>query len=178
MAAFAIGQAIIFSSCCFFFFILHSFFLAYSQPSQICCLPYFHTRCGPSANLGCGSETCCTQLAGNAGRKKIAKNSPSAHHRTNLSDHIFATEAHIDNRKKMLNSNIFSTYSHNMVHYGPITAEICWRVWGTPAQRVSRLGSVTARHSGSGCQPNFAALNRGRHLYSAGRPTRLELPTF
>ena len=32
------------------------------------------------------------------------------------------------------------------------------------------LGSVTARHSSSGRQSNFAALNRGRHLYSAGRP--------
>ena len=38
-------------------------------------------------------------------------------------------------------------------------------------QRVSRLGSVTARHSSSGRQPNFAALNRGRHLCSAGRPS-------
>jgi len=35
-----------------------------------------------------------------------------------------------------------------------------------------RLGSVTARHSSSGRQPNFAALNRGRHLYSAGPPSR------
>ena len=39
-------------------------------------------------------------------------------------------------------------------------------------QRVSRLGSVTARHSSIGRQPNFAALNRGRHQYSAGRPSR------
>jgi len=39
-------------------------------------------------------------------------------------------------------------------------------------QRVSRLGSVTARHSSSGRQPKFAALNRGRHLHSAGRPSR------
>ena len=42
-------------------------------------------------------------------------------------------------------------------------------------QWVSCLGSVTARHSSSGCQPNFVALNRGRHLYSAGRPSRWEL---
>jgi len=34
------------------------------------------------------------------------------------------------------------------------------------------LGSVTARHYSSGRQPNFAALNRGRYLYSAGRPSR------
>jgi len=40
-----------------------------------------------------------------------------------------------------------------------------------PGQRVSRLGSVTARHSSIGRQSNFAALNRGRHLYSAGRPS-------
>ena len=34
---------------------------------------------------------------------------------------------------------------------------------------------VTARHSSSGRQPNFTALNRGRHLYSAGRPSRWAL---
>ena len=39
-------------------------------------------------------------------------------------------------------------------------------------QRVSCLDSVTARHSSSGRQPSFAALNRGRHLYSAGQPSR------
>ena len=42
-------------------------------------------------------------------------------------------------------------------------------------QRVSRLASVTARQSSIGCQPNFAAFNRGRHLYSAGRPSRWAL---
>ena len=42
-------------------------------------------------------------------------------------------------------------------------------------QRVLRLGSVTARHSSSGRQPNFAALNRGRHLYLAGWPLRWAL---
>jgi len=38
-------------------------------------------------------------------------------------------------------------------------------------QRVSRLHSVTAWHSSSGRQPNFAALDRGRHLYSARWPS-------
>jgi len=42
-------------------------------------------------------------------------------------------------------------------------------------QRVSRLGSVTARQSSSRRQPNFAALNRGRHLRLAGRPSRWAL---
>jgi len=34
---------------------------------------------------------------------------------------------------------------------------------------------ITARQSNSGRQPNFAALNTGRHLYSAGRPSRWTL---
>jgi len=37
------------------------------------------------------------------------------------------------------------------------------------------LRSVTARHSTIGRQPNFAASNRGRHVYSAGRPSRWAL---
>jgi len=40
-------------------------------------------------------------------------------------------------------------------------------------------GKVTVRETSvtrsSGRQPNFAALNRGRHLYSAGRPSRWAL---
>jgi len=42
-------------------------------------------------------------------------------------------------------------------------------------QRVSCLGSITARHSSSGHEPNFAALSTGRHLYSAGRLSRWAL---
>jgi len=101
---------------------------------------------------------------------------PFGHHRTNLMGYIFATKAHIDNWKNLLSSNIPSTYPHNMVNFGPLAAEICWRVWGTPANfNGFRLGSVTAPHSSSGCEPNFAALNRERHLYSAGRPSRWAL---
>jgi len=36
----------------------------------------------------------------------------------------------------------------------------------------SYICSVTARHSSSGCQPNFAAFRRRRYPYSAGRPSR------
>ena len=39
----------------------------------------------------------------------------------------------------------------------------------------SPIGSVTARQSSSGREPNFAALSTGRHLYSAGRPSRWAL---
>ena len=153
------------------------FFLAHSQPSQIGRLPYFHIWCGLSANLGCSSEMCCTQLA-EIQDAKIAKNLPSTHRRTTLLGYIFATEAPIDNRKKNpLNRNVSLICPHNMVNLGPLAAEICWRVWGTPANfnGFRAFGSVTARHSSSGRQPNFAALNRGRHLYSARRPSRWAL---
>jgi len=69
------------------------------------------------------------RLAGNTGRKK----SPSARHRTTLSDYIFTTKARIDNRKKLLNSNISPICPYNMVNFGPLTAEIGLPVWGTPA---------------------------------------------
>jgi len=60
-----------------------------------------------------------------------------------------------------------------MVNFGPLMASL-----GHPCkfQRVSCLGSVIVRNSSSGHQPNLAVLNRGRHLYSAGRPSRWALP--
>jgi len=63
--------------------------------------------------------------------QKIAKNSPSGHHRSTLLGYIFATKARINNRKKLLNSNSCSTCSHDTVNFGLLAAKICWRVWGT-----------------------------------------------
>ena len=103
--------------------------------------------------------------------------SPSRHHRTNLSGYIFATKAYIDNRKKIVKQQYIL---HMYPQYGELRPTNGWD-WsgslGHPCkfQRVSRLGSVTARHCGSGRQRNFAALDRGRHLYSAGRPSRWAL---
>jgi len=64
--------------------------------------------------------------------------------------------------------------------YGELRPTSGWDRFGSLGdpnkfQRLSHLGSITACHSGSGSQPNFAALNRGRHLYSAGRPSRWAL---
>ena len=70
--------------------------LSSAATDWIGCLPYFHTWCGPSANLECRSEMCCTRLAGNTGRKKIATLAPSH----NFVCYIFGTKAYIDNRKK------------------------------------------------------------------------------
>jgi len=59
-----------------------------------------------SANLECMSEMCCTRLAENTGHK---------------------------NTQNLFNGNISSICLHNMLNFGPLMAEICWRVWGIPA---------------------------------------------
>ena len=91
-------------------------------------------KCGLSANLECRSDTCCTRLAENTGRKNRQKLAIWAPSHNILSDYIFATKARIDNRKKnLLSSNISSTCPHNMVNFDLLAAEIVSLVWGTPA---------------------------------------------
>jgi len=75
------------------------------------------------------SETCCTWLA----EKYRTQKSPSGHHATTLSDYIFATKARIDNRKKLLSSNISTTCPSSMMNLGILAADIVSLVWGTPA---------------------------------------------
>ena len=84
---------------------------------------------GNFTNLECRSETCCMRLAENTGRQK----SPSGHHRTTLSGYIFATRHISAIGKNLLSSNMSSKCPHNMVHFGPLAAEIDPVVWGTPA---------------------------------------------
>jgi len=113
---------------------------------------------------------CCTRLAGNTGRKNYVKKSLSAHHRTTLSGYVFATKAHIDNLKKnLLSNNISPTCPHNMVNVDPLAAEIISLVWGTLANFNGFRVLAALLHS------QTAALNSGRHLYSAGRPSRWAL---
>jgi len=117
---------------------------------------------------------CCKRLAGNTGRKNDAKKSPSEHHRTTLSGYIFATKACIDNWKKKLVKPQYLL--HMSLQYGELRLTNSWdRLAGLEYpiifRRVSRLGSITTRQSSSGRQPNFVALNRGRHLCSAGQPS-------
>ena len=61
--------------------------------------------------------------------------------------------------------------SPNMVNFGPLAAEIVSLVWGTPAN-LNGFRIVAALLHGTllvGVS-QIAALNRGRHLCSAGRP--------
>ena len=76
--------------------------------------------------------------------------------------------------KNLLSSDMSSTCLHNMVNFGLLTAEIDPVVWGTPAN-FNRFWQRYCTASSSGRQPNFAALNRGRHLCSPGRPSRWAL---
>ena len=102
--------------------------------------------------------------------QKSRQKSPSGHNRTTSLGYIFASKARVDSRKKnLLSSNMSSTCSHNMVNFGPLSAEIRSLVWDT--LQISTGFASWQRYRtapSSGRQPNFAALNR----YSAGRPSR------
>ena len=65
--------------------------------------------------------------------QKSRQKSPSGHRCTTLSGYIFATKAHIDNRKIIIKQQCFPYMPYNMANFDPLVAEICWRVWGTPA---------------------------------------------
>jgi len=60
---------------------------------------------------------------------KNCQNATFGHHRTTLLGYIFATKARIDNWKKnLLSGNMSSRRPRNMVNFGLLAAEICWRV--------------------------------------------------
>ena len=109
--------------------------------------------------------------------QKTAKNATFGHHRTTLSGYIFATKACIDNRKKIVKQQYVLQMSSQYGELRLLAAETCWRVWGTPAN-FNGFPVLAALFHGSlvaGVSQTLAALNRGRHLYSAGRPSRWAL---
>jgi len=71
--------------------------------------------------------------------------------------------------KKLLSSNISPTCPYNMVNFSLLAAEIVSLVWGTPANFNGFHVLAALLHS------HTAALNRRRHLHSAGRPSRWAL---
>jgi len=66
-----------------------------------------------------------------------------------------------------------------MVNFGKLAAEILSLAWGTaPPPQISTGFASLQRYCtaySSWRQPNFTALNRGRHLCSAGRQSRWAL---
>jgi len=129
------------------------FFFFYSWPNLSGRrVDVYHTHtfciwCDLNANLGCRSEMCCTQLAG----IQDAKN----RHLGTIAQLCWAVSSQLRHvsimGKNLLSSNTSLTCSRSMVNFDPLTAEIGSGVWDTPAS------------------------NRGRQLYSAGRPSRWAL---
>ena len=63
-----------------------------------------------------------------------------------------------------------------MVNFGPLASEIVSLVWGTPGNFDGfRVLAVLLHGTLAVGVSQTAALNRGRHLYSAGRPSRWAL---
>ena len=113
------------------FYLSSSFFpfLASSQLSEIGRLPYFRTWCGLSANLECMSETCCTRLAENTGRKNDAKN----RHLGIIAQVCHNYGMYRQSEKNLLSSDMSSICPRNIRNFSLLTAEVCWRVRGTSA---------------------------------------------
>jgi len=92
-----------------------------------------YTWCGGSTNLECRSEICCTRLARNAGLKNDTKD----RHLGTIVQLCRAESLQLRHRstieKSLLNTNISCACPHNIANFGQLAAEICWRVWGTPA---------------------------------------------
>ena len=108
-------------------------------------------------------------LAGNTGRKNNAKN----RHLRTIAQLRRATSSQLRHvstiGKNLLSSNISPICLYNMVNFGLQAAEIVSLVWGTPANFNGFHILAALLHS------QTAALNRGRHLYSAGRPSHWAL---
>jgi len=106
---------------------------------------------------------CCMWLAGNAGPKKL----PKIRHLGTIAQLCQAISSQLRHVSTIGKKPVKQQYLlHTSSQYGELWPTSCWdpfRSLRHPSefQRVSRLGSVTARHSSSGRQPNFAGLNRG-----------------
>jgi len=119
---------------------------------------------------------CRKRLAANTGRKKVAKN---RHLGTiaQLCRAISLQLRHVSTiGKKLVKQQYLLHMSPQHGNFGPLAAEIVSLVWGTPAN-FNRFGVLAALLDGTlvvGVSQT-AALNRGRHLYLAGRPSRWAL---
>ena len=100
---------------------LSSFFSSPSLSSRRVDVYHTHvyTWCGPSANIECRSEMCCTRLPGNTGRKNDAKN----HHLGTIAQLCRAESSQLRHvstiGKNLLSSNISSTV-HMSLQYGEL----------------------------------------------------------
>ena len=103
---------------------------------------------------------------------KIAQNSTSGHHRTSC--RVLSSQLrHVSTIGKKLVKHQY--LPHRSSQYGELWPTV-GEFWDTAANFNGFRGLAALLHgTSSGREPNFAALNRGRHLYSAGRPSRWAL---
>jgi len=121
---------------------------------------------------------CCTRIAGNTGRTKMMQKNLRII--AQLCRTISSQLRHVSTiGKKLVKRQYLPTCPYNMVNFGPLAAENVSLVWGTPANfngfcvlAALLYGTLLVGVS------QTAALNRGRHLYSAGRPSRWALAHF
>jgi len=108
---------------------------------------------------------------------KSRQKSQSGHHLITLSGYIFTTETRIDNRKKFVKQQYVLQMSPQ---YGELRFTSGWDRFVSLGhlQNFNCMFRVLHRYCtacSSGHQPNCTALNRGRHLCSARRPSRWAL---
>ena len=126
---------------------------------------------------------CCMRLAGNAGPKK----SPKIHHLGTIAQLCPAISLQVRHVSTIGNNIVSPTCLHNMLNFGPLAAEICWRVWGTLANfngfRVlaallygdpsSRLATIHQRYRQAG-HTGQRSRRIGRTVTCNGRLKRLD----
>jgi len=119
---------------------------------------------------------CGTRLAENAGPKKLPKTAIWAPSHNFVKLYLHNQGTCRQSEKNLSSSNMSSRCPHNMVNIGPLTAENDWQVWGISSY-FSRYHVLAALLHGSQVVgvSQTAALNRGRHLCSAGRPSHWAL---
>jgi len=112
--------------------------------------------------------------------QKSRQKSPYGHHRTSLSGYIFATKAHVDNRKKLVKQQYVL---HMSPQYGELRPTSGWD-WLTSLghsckfQLVSHLGSVTARHLVVGVSQTLRRWTEGATYIRQGNHHIGHWPTF
>ena len=111
---------------------------------------------------------CCLRLAANTGRKKVAKN----RHLSTIAQLRRAISSQLRHVSTIGKNLLSSNRPHNMVNFGLLAAEIVSLVWGTPANfNGFRVLAALLYGTLVGGVSQTAAFNRGRHLYSTGRPS-------
>jgi len=112
--------------------------------------------------------------------QKSRQKSPSGHHRTTLLGYIFATKAHINNRKKLVKQQYVL---HMSPQYGELWPTSDWDRSGSlrhpyKFQWVSCLGSITARHLVVGVSQTLQRWTEGATCVRQGDYHVGHWPTF